>query len=77
MSRTLLIAGAVCAMSAAALLTPVQASPATGLTTSKRLPAQSMIEKAGYGRCWRWNAICRDRWGWGWRYRRCMRNHAC
>jgi hypothetical protein len=77
MSRTLLIASAVCAMSAAALLTPVRASPVSGLTTSKLLPAQSLIEKAGYGRCWRWNAVCRDRWGFGWRYRRCMRVHGC
>ena len=47
MSRTLIVASAVCAMSAAAFLTPVQASPVSGLTTSKLLPAQSMIEKAG------------------------------
>jgi hypothetical protein len=77
MSRTLIVAGAVCAMSAAAFLTPVQASPVSNPATTKLLPAQSMIEKAGYGRCWRWNAICRDRWGFGWRYRRCMRVHAC
>ena len=77
MSRTLIVASAVCAMSAAAFLTPVQASPVSGLITSKLLPAQSLIEKAGYGRCWRWNAICRGRWVAGWRYRRCMRVHAC
>ena len=41
MSRTLIVASAVCAMSAAAFLTPVQASPVSGLTTSKLLPAQS------------------------------------
>ncbi len=77
MSRTFLVAGAVCAMSAAALLTPVQASPVAGLTTSKLLPAQSLIEKAGWRRCAKWNYICRERWGFGWRYRRCMRLHAC
>ena len=77
MSRTLLIASAVCAMSAAAFLTPVQASPVSGLATSKLLPAQSMVDKVGWRRCGRWNFICRDRWGWGWRYRRCMRNHGC
>jgi hypothetical protein len=37
---------------------------------------QSLIMKTG-PRCWKWNAICRERWGWNWRYRRCMRNHAC
>jgi len=39
--------------------------------------AQSLILKTGPRYCWRWNAICRDRWGWGWRYRRCMRIHGC
>jgi hypothetical protein len=77
MSRTLIVASAVCVMSAAAFLTPVQASPVSGLATSKLLPAQSMIDKVGWRRCARWNYICRDRWGWGWRYRRCMRIHGC
>jgi hypothetical protein len=77
MSRTVLVAAAACALSAAALLTPAEAASVSGLATSKILPAQTLIEKAGYGRCWRWNAVCRDRWGFGWRYRRCMRLHAC
>lgn len=77
MSRTLVIASAVCAMSAAALLTPAQATPANGLATSKLLPAQSLIEKAGWRRCAKWNYICRERWGWGWKYRRCMWRHGC
>ena len=75
MSRTLVIASAVCAMSAAALLVPAQASPLSGLRNGDAA-AQSLIMKTG-PRCWKWNAICRDRWGWNWRYRRCMRNHAC
>ena len=74
MSRTLVIASAVCAMSAALLL-PAQASPMSGLRNGDPA-AQSLIMKTG-PRCWKWNAICRDRWGWNWRYRRCMRNHAC
>ncbi len=31
----------------------------------------------GYRRCYRWRRICRNRWGYGWRYRRCMRIHGC
>ncbi|MFA5900090.1 MAG: glycosyl hydrolase family 5 [Hyphomicrobium sp.] len=76
MSRALLLAGAVCAMSATALLAPAQANPMSGLRTADPA-AQSLILKTGPRYCWRWNAICRDRWGWGWRYRRCMRIHGC
>lgn len=77
MSRTLLIASAVCAMSTAALFTPVQASPVSGLTLSP-LSTQSLTDNVGWRRhCWRWNFICRERWGWGWRYRRCMVRHGC
>jgi hypothetical protein len=53
------------------------ASPSSGLATSEFVARQSLVEKAGYGYCWRWNAICRDRWVGGWRYRRCMRAHGC
>ena len=28
-------------------------------------------------RCYRRYAVCRDRWGNGWRYRRCMRRARC
>ena len=57
--------------------TPATASPASGLATSESVARQSLIAKAGYGYCWRWNAICRDRWVGGWRYHRCMRAHGC
>lgn len=76
MSRALLIAAAAAAVSSAALFTPVLASPVGNVGATDPL-AQSLIVKTGPGRCFRWNAICRDRWGFGWRYRRCMRNHAC
>lgn len=76
MNRVLLVAGAACAMSAAVLLTPASANPLGNIGQTDPM-AQSLIVKTGPGRCWRWNAICRDRWGWGWKYRRCMRNHAC
>lgn len=76
MSRALLIAGAVGAMSAAAFFTPVLANPVGNIGATDPI-AQSLVVKTGPGRCWRWNAICRERWGFGWKYRRCMRNHAC
>jgi len=76
MSRILLLTSAVCAMSAAALFTPAQASPVSGLTSSP-LTAQSLIGKAGYRYCWHRNRICRARWIAGWRYRRCMVLHGC
>ncbi len=28
-------------------------------------------------RCVRWRRTCARRWGGGWRYRRCLRRHAC
>ena len=57
--------------------TPATAGPASGLATSEFAARQSLVEKTGGGYCWRWNAICRDRWVAGWRYRRCMRVHGC
>lgn len=37
--------------------------------------------RGGYKKRWRscrsWRHECRDRWGGGWRYRRCMRRHGC
>ncbi len=54
----------------------LQAAPMP--TVSKSLAANSMVHEARHGRyCRRWHWICRDRWGWGWRYRRCMRRHGC
>lgn len=76
MSRALMIAGAVSTMAAAAFFTPVLASPVGGIGSTDPM-AQTLIVQTGPGRCFRWNAVCRDRWGFGWRYRRCMRNHAC
>lgn len=63
-------------MSAAAFFTPVLASPVGGIGATDPV-AQSMIVKTGPFYCGRWNAVCRDRWGFGWRYRRCMRAHGC
>ena len=44
----------------------------------KTLTQSVVTEPVQYRRyCRRWNRECRARWGWGWRYRRCMRRHGC
>jgi len=59
------------------------AAPAGALSSSNAIsssaaPAASgLVESVAYGRCVRWRDVCAHRWGWGWRFRRCMRNHAC
>lgn len=47
-------------------------------SANKSFAADSAVHEARHGRyCRRWHWICRDRWGWGWRYRRCMWRHGC
>ena len=78
MRHTLLLTGALCAMTTGLLLATAQATPLSGLAES---PAanQTLIEKAGWaGHCWRWRHICAHRWGWGtWRFNRCIVRHGC
>ncbi len=80
--RKSLIAGAAFAVSALALTmsTGAFAASAPGQMISPTLATQSLVEHVQYGyryRCRRWHRTCRARWGYGWRYRRCMRNHGC
>lgn len=53
----------------------------SGVATSapmSRLPTvDSLVEKTHYRYCRRWHSECRYRWGYGWRYRRCMARHGC
>lgn len=57
----------------------VPSSQATPLpVVSKSLTLESVVHEARHRRsCRRVHWICRDRWGWGWRYRRCLRRHGC
>lgn len=57
--------------SAAGMAVPQMKSALTASSTG------AIVENAGWRRCARWNRKCHLRWGWGWRYRRCMRRHAC
>ncbi len=78
MRHTLLLTGALCAMTTGLLLTPAQATPISVFPSSP-IANQTLIEKAGWAHhCWRWRHICPDRWGWGgWRFRRCLVLHGC
>jgi hypothetical protein len=56
------------------------ASASSGSLTLKGIlnvpVTESLVEEARYGRRYRrWRRRCRRRWGYGWRYRRCMRRH--
>ena len=54
-----------------------QSAPISAPQTSL-VAGQSLLEPAGYrNRCRAWRRTCAYRWGWGWRHRRCMRNHGC
>lgn len=54
------------------------AAAGAGLEQFSAPAAQTLIEKVQYRRhCRRWYRICRFRWGYGWRFRRCLRRHGC
>jgi hypothetical protein len=58
------------------------AASAAQISSGSQLPlvssqAASPIQKIQFGHCARWHRICRARWGFGWRFRRCMRIHGC
>jgi hypothetical protein len=38
---------------------------------------KSGLQKIQLGRCLEWHDICRVRWGFSWRFRRCMIIHDC
>ena len=54
-----------------------QAAAVTIPPVGQTLAGQSIVDKAQYRYCRRWNRECRARWGGGWRYRRCMARHGC
>jgi hypothetical protein len=47
------------------------AVPATGASQA------SIIEHVQYRHCRAWYRECRERWGGGWRFRRCLARHGC
>lgn len=71
---TLLAAGAVCAMISFGVPS-TQAAPIT--PAAKSLAVELTVEHVQMRYCRRWYRECRARWGWGWRFRRCMARHGC
>lgn len=79
MRRTMLIAAAV------TMASPLMLGEASAASTQvpqmqaaqSAAAAGAIVEKAGYRHCARWNYRCHRRWGWGWKYRRCMVRHGC
>jgi hypothetical protein len=69
-------------IAAGAALGPQFISTANALPAGPSLqsvaPDRSLRVEVGMSRCQAWRFTCADRWGWGtWRFRRCMRLHAC
>lgn len=77
MKKLTLAAVAAGAMLCFALPAAQAAPPASAPPIGKSLLGASGAEPAQFRRCRRWYRECRARWGWGWRFRRCMRRHRC
>jgi hypothetical protein len=81
--RKFLIAAAAASAMALTVSTGALAASAPGQQLlAPNLATQSLVEHVQYGygyrrRCRHWHRTCRYRWGYGWRYRRCMRIHGC
>lgn len=71
MTMSALAVGAMICLGAAT------ASAAPPMPAGQSLSADTTVEKVQMGRCRAWFRECRARWGWGWRFRRCMARHAC
>jgi hypothetical protein len=54
---------------------PAAAAPT--FPTHQALRGEDIVQQVQYRYCRRWHRECRYRWGYGWRYRRCMRRHGC
>lgn len=67
---------AITGLTMAAAIPSSQAAPL--MQTPKPVEMSTTVEKVGHGRyCRMWHWECRERWGFGWRYRRCMARHGC
>jgi hypothetical protein len=77
MVRGVIIAGAIAIGGLTFGAGGVSALPASSGPSSKALPEMSLIEKTQYRYCRRWYRECRERWGGGRDFRRCMRRHGC
>ncbi len=70
--------GAVLIAAASFAGSPASAASAIPQSTPLVLmEANGLVTKAHYGYCRHWYRVCRYRWGFGWRFRRCMRIRGC
>jgi hypothetical protein len=70
-----LFAAAGLALGGSMLAAP--SASAAPMTPVPRVVESTQLQQVQYGYCRRWYHECRDRWGAGWRFRRCMRLHGC
>lgn len=75
MIRSLAIASGLALGGLAVLAQPAAAAPMSAVPQT--LAGETQVEKVQWRYCRRWHRECRYRWGYGWRYRRCMRRHGC
>jgi hypothetical protein len=55
-----------------------QMSSAAGVTSPRsQITNQSLVEPVQYRHCRAWYRECRERFGGGWRFRRCLARHWC
>jgi hypothetical protein len=55
-----------------------QMGSAAGVTSpGSQITHQSLVEPVQYRYCRGWYHECRERWGGGWRFRRCLARHGC
>lgn len=76
MTRTLGLVAAL--LMAGAVLAPQASFAASPPSQSATVYGHDAVEKVGYRHhCRKWRHICRQRWDFGWGFRRCMRRHGC
>lgn len=63
------------AMMALGGVSTAQAAPITSLAKPEIQSTVEHVQFRRYCRRWRWE--CRSRWGFGWRFQRCMARHGC
>ncbi len=67
----------IAALTLLAATTNASAAP-LNQTAQPNVASSSLLEPVGYrSYCGRWASECRARWGFSWRYRRCMAIRGC
>jgi hypothetical protein len=76
-----LVAAAAFAAAGLAASAPASAAPVSGpaapLALAGLMDAKPLVTPVQYRCCRHTYRLCRYRWGYGWRFRRCMRIRGC